>query len=111
MNLVNNAVEAIVAAPDFEEKLKKFSSIGGEIVIDTSIQDEKIIITLSDSGPGISNSDLEYIFDPFFTRKKKMGLGVGLSICYGIIEDHQGTITAENSPHSGVVFTINLPLG
>jgi len=111
MNLVNNAVEAIVAAPDFEEKLKKFSSIGGEIVIDTSIQDEKIIITLSDSGPGISNSDLEYIFDPFFTRKKIMGLGVGLSICYGIIEDHQGTITAENSPHGGVVFTINLPLG
>jgi PAS domain S-box-containing protein len=111
MNLVNNAVEAIVTAPDFKEKLKKFSSIGGEIVIDTSIQDEKIIITLSDSGPGISNSDLEYIFDPFFTRKKKMGLGVGLSICYGIIEDHQGTITAENSPHGGVVFTINLPLG
>jgi len=111
MNLVNNAVEAIVAAPDFEEKLKKFSSIGGEIVIDTSIQDEKIIITLSDSGPGISNSDLEYIFDPFFTRKKIMGLGVGLSICYGIIEDHQGTITAENSPDGGVVFTINLPLG
>ena len=111
MNLVNNAVEAIVAAPDFKEKLKKFSSIGGEIVIDTSIQDEKIIINLSDSGPGISNSDLEYIFDPFFTRKKKMGLGVGLSICYGIIEDHQGTITAENSPHGGVVFTINLPLG
>ncbi len=111
MNLVNNAVEAIVAAPDFEEKLKKFSSIGGEIVIDTSIQDEKIIITLSDSGPGISNSDLEYIFDPFFTRKKKMGLGVGLSICYGIIEDHQGTITAENSPDGGVVFTISLPLG
>jgi signal transduction histidine kinase len=40
-----------------------------------------------------------------------MGLGVGLSICYGIIEDHQGTITAENSPDGGVVFTISLPLG
>ena len=111
MNLVNNAVEAIVAAPDFKEKLKKFSSIGGEIVIDTSIQDETIIINVSDNGPGISNNDLEYIFDPFFTRKKKMGMGVGLSICYGIIEDHQGTITAENSPHGGVVITISLPLG
>ncbi len=111
MNLVNNAVEAIVAAPDFEEKLKKFSSIGGEIVIDTSIQDETIIINVNDNGPGISNNDLEYIFDPFFTRKKKMGMGVGLSICYGIIEDHQGTITAENSPHGGVVITISLPLG
>ena len=111
MNLVNNAVEAIVAAPDFKEKLKKFSSIGGEIVIDTSIQDETIIINVNDNGPGISNNDLEYIFDPFFTRKKKMGMGVGLSICYGIIEDHQGTITAENSPHGGVVITISLPLG
>jgi len=111
MNLVNNAVEAIAGAPDFKEKFKKSSSIGGEIVIDTSIQDEKIIINVSDSGPGISDDDLEYIFDPFFTRKKKMGMGVGLSICYGIIEDHRGTITASNSPNGGTVFMISLPLG
>ena len=110
MNLVNNAVEAIAGAPDFKEKFKKSSSIGGEIVIDTSIQDEKIIINVSDSGPGISDDDLEYIFDPFFTRKKKMGMGVGLSICYGIIEDHRGTITASNSPNGGTVFMISLPL-
>ena len=111
MNLVNNAVEAIAGAQDFKEKFKKSSSIGGEIVIDTSIQDEKIIINVSDSGPGISDDDLEYIFDPFFTRKKKMGMGVGLSICYGIIEDHRGTITASNSPNGGTVFMISLPLG
>jgi len=111
MNLVNNAVEAIVGAQDFKGKFKKSSSIGGEIVIDNSIQDKKIIINVSDSGPGISDNDLEYIFDPFFTRKKQMGMGVGLSICYGIIEDHQGTITASNSPGGGTVFTISLPLG
>ena len=40
-----------------------------------------------------------------------MGMGVGLSICYGIIEDHQGTITAQNAPEGGAVFTIGLPLG
>jgi signal transduction histidine kinase len=40
-----------------------------------------------------------------------MGMGVGLSICHGIIEDHQGTITAQNSPQGGAVFTIGLPLG
>ena len=111
MNLVNNAVEAIVNAPDFKDKLNQYSSIGEEIVIATSCQDEKITITVKDSGPGISDKDLEYIFDPFFTRKKKMGMGVGLSICHGIIEDHQGTITAQNSPQGGAVFTIGLPLG
>ena len=111
MNLVNNAVEAIINAPDFKDKLRQPSSIGGEIDIDTSCQDEEIIITVKDSGPGISDKDLEYIFDPFFTRKKKMGMGVGLSICHGIIEDHQGTIRANNSPAGGAVFTIRLPLG
>ena len=111
MNLVNNAVEAIVNAPDFKNKLKQSASIGGKIGIDTSCRDEEIIITVKDNGHGISNIDLEYIFDPFFTRKKKMGMGVGLSICHGIIEDHQGTITAKNSPEGGAVFTIRLPLG
>jgi PAS domain S-box-containing protein len=111
MNLVNNAVEAIVNAPDFTNHLKQPGSIGGEIVIDTSRGDEDIIITVKDNGPGISNTDLKYIFDPFFTRKKKMGMGVGLSICHSIIEDHQGTITAKSAPEGGAKFEIRLPLG
>jgi signal transduction histidine kinase len=110
MNLVNNAVEAIVNAPDFTNHLKQPGSIGGGIVIDTSCRDEDIIITVKDNGPGISNTDLKYIFDPFFTRKKKMGMGVGLSICHGIIEDHQGTITAKSAPEDGAEFEIRLPL-
>jgi len=40
-----------------------------------------------------------------------MGMGVGLSICHGIIEDHQGTITAKTAPEGGAVFEIKLPLG
>jgi len=111
MNLVNNAVEAIVHAPEFKDKLKESASIGGEILIDTHYRDEEIVISVRDSGPGISENDLEYIFDPFFTRKKKMGMGVGLSICHGIIEDHEGTITAQNSAKGGAEFEIRLPLG
>ncbi len=110
MNLVNNALEAVVDGPDFKEKLKGPESIGGEIAIDTSCRDEKIIITVRDSGPGISEKDLNYIFDPFYTNKKSMGMGVGLSICHGIIEDHRGTITAQNTSEGGAVFTIELPL-
>ena len=111
MNLVNNAVDAMVNEPDFKDKLNQSSPIGGEIVIETSSEDEQITITVRDSGPGIAEEDLDYIFDPFFTRKKTMGMGVGLSICMGIIEDHQGTIRAENLPEGGGIFTIGLPLG
>jgi len=110
MNLVNNAVESIINAPDFREKLKQSSPISGEIIIETHNRDEDIIITVKDNGPGISENDLEKIFDPFFTRKKTMGMGVGLSICHGIIEDHKGIIYAKNSPEGGAVFTIRLPL-
>ncbi|MEJ2285138.1 MAG: ATP-binding protein, partial [Desulfobacterales bacterium] len=110
MNLVNNAVEAIVHAPEFKEKLKDSASIGGQIVIDTDYRDEEIAIRVKDNGPGIAENDLEHIFDPFFTSKKKMGMGVGLSICHGIIEDHEGTITARNSADGGAEFTITLPL-
>ena len=110
MNLVNNAVESITNAPDIQEKLSQSTPIGGEICIDTHNRKENIIITVKDNGPGISESDLEKIFDPFFTRKKTMGVGIGLSICHGIIEDHKGEMYANNVPQGGAVFTIRLPL-
>ena len=109
MNLVNNAVESIINAPDFQEKLKQSSPISGEISIDTHNRNDEIIITVKDNGPGISENDLGKIFDPFFTRKKTMGMGIGLSICYGIIADHKGVIYANNAPRGGAVFTIRLP--
>jgi PAS domain S-box-containing protein len=109
MNLINNAVESIINAPDFQEKLKQSSPVSGEISIDTHNRNDEIIITIKDNGSGISENDLGKIFDPFFTRKKTMGMGVGLSICYGIIEDHKGVIYANNAPGGGAVFTIRLP--
>jgi signal transduction histidine kinase len=110
MNLVNNAVESITNAPDIQEKLNKATPIGGEICIDTHNQNQNIIITVKDNGPGISEGDLEKIFEPFFTRKKATGTGIGLSICHDIIEDHKGVIYANNIPEGGAVFTIRLPL-
>jgi PAS domain S-box-containing protein len=109
MNLINNAVESITGAPEFQETLKEVPTHSGNIFIDTFNQDEDLIIKVKDSGPGISKKDLEHIFDPFFTKKKTMGMGVGLSICHGIIEDHRGYIVAENSNDGGAVFTIRLP--
>jgi PAS domain S-box-containing protein len=110
MNLVNNAVESIVETTDGNKELENALAIGGNIFIDTHNQDESIIITVKNSGPDIAENDLERIFDPFFTRKKTMGMGVGLSICHGIIADHKGIIFADNTPEGGAVFTIRLPL-
>ena len=110
MNLVNNAVESITQRPEFKESTDGLRFSSGQIVIDTIDQDEEFAITVKNNGPWIAENDMEKIFDPFFTRKKKMGMGVGLSICHGIIEDHKGIIMANNLPEGGVVFTIKLPL-
>ncbi|MBW2486309.1 MAG: PAS domain S-box protein [Deltaproteobacteria bacterium] len=110
MNLINNAVESITGAPEFQKKLEENPAYNGDIFIETFNQNKELVIKVKDSGPGITKVDLERIFDPFFTRKKTMGMGVGLSICHGIIEDHKGYITAENDKDGGAVFTITLPL-
>ena len=81
-----------------------------EINVKTNLGKGRVVIKVADSGPGIPKEDLEHIFDPFYTRKKKMGLGVGLSVCHDIVEGHGGKITAGNAPEGGAVFTIKLPL-
>jgi signal transduction histidine kinase len=95
--------------PYVEGRLKKVTK-NKELRIDTGNRGQEIIITVKDTGPGISKTDMDQIFDPFFTRKKTMGMGVGLSICHGIIEDHKGTIVADNLTGGGAKFTISLPL-
>jgi len=109
LNLINNAVEAMTGTSTPNNGPGIGIDKGGEISINTSHAKKNIIIQISDTGPGIPEKDLQYIFDPFFTRKKKMGMGVGLSICHGIIYDHGGFITGENLPHGGVMMTITLP--
>jgi nitrogen fixation negative regulator NifL len=65
-------------------------------------------IDISDSGQGIKPEILPHIFEPFITTKE-FGLGLGLSICYGIIQKHGGQITVESQPDHGTSFTIWLP--
>jgi len=110
MNLINNAVDSITAVPGYFEKAHLTPGAGGSIAIHTYNRDEEFVIELKDNGPGIPEADLNRIFDPFFTNKKPMGMGVGLTICHGIIEDHRGKMTAANAPEGGAVFTITLPL-
>ena len=109
MNLVNNAVEAIGGShPNDDSSADERPE--GEIVFRTYRRDNQVVIEVSDSGPGIAEEDLHHIFDPFFTSKKKLGMGVGLSICHGIVEEYRGSIKARNAPEGGAVLTVELPV-
>ena len=109
LNLFNNAIEAMtgISKSDGGETglIRR-----GEINVKTNLRKGHVVIKVTDNGSGIPKEDLEHIFDPFYTRKKKMGLGVGLSVCHDIVKGHGGTITAGNAPEGGAVFTITLPL-
>ena len=67
-------------------------------------------ITVSDTGFGIADADLPRIFQPFFTAKKRRGMGLGLPICERIINNHGGKIEVESQPGKGTTFNIYLPL-
>jgi signal transduction histidine kinase len=69
-----------------------------------------VVLTIQDAGPGIPPDALPQIFDPFFTtRDVGDGAGLGLTITYGIVQEHGGSIRASNAPGGGAVFTIELP--
>jgi len=83
----------------------------GEVRIKTDVRDNSVVVSISDTGCGISQEELKKIFDPFFTTKSVgEGTGLGLSITYGIIEKHKGTITAESVLGKGSKFTISIPI-
>ena len=82
----------------------------GKVHVKTRNTASNVVITIEDDGPGIPSGTLEDIWQPFYTTKPvDKGTGLGLSISMGIIEEHDGTIKAENKPTGGALFTIELP--
>ena len=85
----------------------------GKLVISSarSPNNQKIIIEISDTGPGIPEDVLPHVFEPFYTTKEEgKGTGLGLSLAYGIVESHKGIIMARNNPDQGAVFIVELPI-
>lgn len=84
---------------------------GGIVTITTEKKESHIRITFTDNGAGISEENLGYIFNPFFTTKEVgEGTGLGLSICHGIITEHGGRIYARSEAGEGATFIIELPV-
>jgi signal transduction histidine kinase len=97
MNILANAIQAMPEQ--------------GVIRISTAKQDDQAIISITDTGKGMSDEVKAKIFDPFFTTKEVgEGTGLGLSISYGIIEKHHGTVTVKSELNVGTCFTLTLPL-
>ena len=103
--LVNLYFNAIDAMPEGGAL-----TIGAKLSLGAPQVPQEVAITVSDTGFGISPEDLPRIFQPFFTAKKKRGLGLGLPICNRIIKNHGGRIKVESQPGQGTTFEICLPV-
>jgi signal transduction histidine kinase len=104
MNLLVNAFQAI------EEKIAGRAETG-LIRLRTEAHEGRVVVTVSDTGTGISPENLGRIFDPFFTTKKVgVGTGLGLSTCYSIVRRNGGTIRVESQIGRGSTFQVELPV-
>jgi PAS domain S-box-containing protein len=95
LNLVTNAAQAMPS--------------GGDVTITTSVHDGKVRLVVADTGPGIPPEHLSRVFEPFFTTKPS-GTGLGLSVTYGILNDHNATVEIESAPGQGARFIMTFPL-
>jgi C4-dicarboxylate-specific signal transduction histidine kinase len=101
LHLIQNAEQAMVAAHG-----------RGVLTIAVQPTDGGVRVEIGDDGPGVPADDLPRIFNPFFTTKAPgEGRGLGLSVAYSIIAEHEGTIRVSNRPEGGAVFAVELPLG
>ena len=96
MNILSNAIDAIEG--------------DGVITIKTILKGNQLLISFHDNGKGIPAEILDKIFDPFFTTKTVgSGVGLGLSITYSIVQEHNGKIDVKSDKNNGTEFTISLP--
>jgi len=107
MNLLVNAAQAIETVRRDDGR----SGTRGRIRLHTRVEGDDVVVSVSDTGPGIPPEHLDRIFEPFFTTKEVgEGTGLGLSTSYDIARRHGGSLVARSSAGRGAVFEIRLPI-
>jgi signal transduction histidine kinase len=101
LNLVRNAIDAMKSLPPDARRLRLKTSFDGQ---------STVLMSVEDSGPGISVEDQERIFDPFFTKKAD-GMGLGLAISSTLVANRGGKLRLVKSDSDGSIFEIALPVG
>jgi signal transduction histidine kinase/ActR/RegA family two-component response regulator len=97
--LVNMVFNAVDAMPD-----------GGTLTLSTQEAADEVVLTVADTGVGMGEDVRSRIFDPFFTTKGKAGMGLGLSVSYGIIRRHEGSVGVESEVGRGTTFRMKFPV-
>ena len=101
VNLINNAVDAVEAAKPAD---------GGLIKVGARAESGRVLISITDNGSGIAPADLGKIFTPFFTTKPVgEGTGLGLPICFGIVDQMGGRLEVDSREGAGTTILVNLP--
>ena len=96
INIMNNALDAM--------------PVGGNISFSTWSVDDSVFVGISDTGEGMSEDVMKNVFDPFFTTKSPEGTGLGMSMAYGIITRHGGSVEVKSELGKGSTFTLQFPI-
>ena len=95
VNMIYNAIDAMPS--------------GGEVRVTAQENRDRVIVSITDTGTGMTPEVKQRLFDPFFTTKGKAGTGMGLAVSFGIIRRHEGSIEVDSEPGRGTTFKISLP--
>jgi CheY-like chemotaxis protein len=96
VNIIFNAVHAM--------------PMGGNLTLSAEVVEDQVLLSVIDSGVGMTPEVRSRVFDPFFTTRGVEGMGLGLSVGYGVIRRHQGTFEVESELGKGSAFRIKLPI-
>jgi signal transduction histidine kinase/ActR/RegA family two-component response regulator len=95
VNMIYNAIDAMPS--------------GGEVRVTAQENRDRVVVSITDTGTGMTTEVKQRLFDPFFTTKGKAGTGMGLAVSFGIIRRHEGSIEVDSEPGRGTTFRISLP--
>ena len=95
VNLMKNAVESML--------------YGGTLTLETTAEDEYVIVNVIDTGKGMSAETIQRVFEPFFTTKAD-GTGIGLAVSKKIVDEHGGSLIVKSSGQRGTTFSVYLPI-